>query len=59
METPNKFWIHVIGPGIQALDDLVSEMTEYYNKAENRELHSKTVKTLLERLERLYRNIKE
>lgn len=43
VETPNKFWIHVIGPGIQALDDLVSEMTEYYNKAENRELHSKTV----------------
>lgn len=46
VKTPEKFWIHVIGPGITALDKLVSEMTEYYNKAENHELHLiKTVKT--------------
>lgn len=40
METPNVFWIHVVGPGNNALDNLVSEMTEYYNKEENRELHA-------------------
>lgn len=40
METPNVFWIHVIGPGNTALDNLVSEMTEYYNKEENREFHA-------------------
>lgn len=40
METPNVFWIHVIGPGNSGLDNLISEMTEYYNKEENRELHA-------------------
>ena len=39
VETPSLFWIHVIGPGNKALDSLVGEMTEYYNKEENRELH--------------------
>ncbi|XP_029163809.1 tudor and KH domain-containing protein homolog [Nylanderia fulva] len=39
VETPNVFWIHVVGPGNTALDDLVSKMTEYYNKEENREFH--------------------
>lgn len=40
VDTPNAFWIHVIGSGIKALDNLVSEMTEYYNKEENRKLHA-------------------
>ena len=40
VDTPNAFWIHVIGSGIRALDNLVSEMTEYYNKEENRKLHA-------------------
>ncbi|KAM0736663.1 Tudor and KH domain-containing protein-like protein [Formica fusca] len=40
METPNIFWIHVIGPGNTALDNLIFEMTEYYNKEENREFHA-------------------
>lgn len=35
----------MIGPGNAALNNLVSKMTEYYNKAENRELHRKKVKT--------------
>ncbi|XP_012227770.1 tudor and KH domain-containing protein homolog isoform X2 [Linepithema humile] len=40
MESPSKFWIHVVGPGNIALQNLVSEMTEYYDKEENRELHT-------------------
>lgn len=45
METPNKFWIQKVGPGNAALKNLVSKMTRYYNKAENRERHKKKVKT--------------
>ncbi|KAL6430023.1 hypothetical protein ACFW04_007675 [Cataglyphis niger] len=40
MHTPSLFWIHVIGPANRTLDNLVFEMTEYYNKEENRELHT-------------------
>lgn len=40
MKSPNQFWIQVIGSGNIALHNLVSEMTEYYNKEENRELHA-------------------
>ncbi|XP_050457964.1 tudor and KH domain-containing protein-like isoform X2 [Cataglyphis hispanica] len=40
MATPSLFWIHVVGPANRALDNLVFEMTEYYNKEENRELHT-------------------
>ncbi|XP_011257052.1 uncharacterized protein LOC105251764 isoform X1 [Camponotus floridanus] len=44
VETPHKFWIQKIGPGNAALNNLVSEMTKYYNEAENRVLHKKKIK---------------
>ncbi|XP_076663373.1 tudor and KH domain containing protein papi isoform X2 [Andrena cerasifolii] len=40
MENPSQFWVQVIGPGITALDKLVSEMTAYYNEEESHELHA-------------------
>jgi len=40
METPSLFWIQIIDNGNNALNTLTSEMTEYYNIKENRELHT-------------------
>ncbi|KAK0172744.1 hypothetical protein PV328_006023 [Microctonus aethiopoides] len=40
VHNPNQFWVQVVGPGILALDELVANMTTYYNNEENRELHS-------------------
>ncbi|XP_072767811.1 tudor and KH domain-containing protein homolog isoform X2 [Anoplolepis gracilipes] len=39
VETPNLFWVHVVGPWNETLENLVKEMTEYYNKEENRKNH--------------------
>lgn len=39
VESPSKFWVQLLGTQIKKLDDLVCSMTEYYSKAENRELH--------------------
>jgi len=40
METPSLFWIQIIDNENNALNTLTSEMTEYYNVKENRELHT-------------------
>ncbi|XP_019875446.2 tudor and KH domain-containing protein homolog [Aethina tumida] len=37
--TPSKFWVQIVGPKASELDMLVEEMTEYYNKEDNRNLH--------------------
>lgn len=37
--SPSRFWIQIVGPQMTKLDQLVEEMTEYYNQVENRELH--------------------
>ncbi|XP_008547239.1 tudor and KH domain-containing protein homolog isoform X1 [Microplitis demolitor] len=39
-ESPSQFWIQVVGPSILALDELIVEMTDYYSKKENQELHA-------------------
>lgn len=38
--TPNQFWIQVVGTGTLALDELVKEMTSYYENQENQEMHN-------------------
>ncbi|XP_076618490.1 tudor and KH domain containing protein papi isoform X1 [Colletes latitarsis] len=40
MESPSQFWVQVVGSGTTALDNLVLDMTVYYNENENRELHA-------------------
>lgn len=47
METPNEFWIHVIGRNTtKYLGNLLTKMTEYYDEVENRKIHAlETVKT--------------
>ncbi|KZC10383.1 Tudor and KH domain-containing protein [Dufourea novaeangliae] len=42
METPSKFWVQIVGCGTTALDELVSEMTAYYNDEQNYEQHKLT-----------------
>ncbi|XP_075152136.1 tudor and KH domain containing protein papi [Haematobia irritans] len=37
--SPAKFWVQLIGPQTKKLDDLVANMTAYYNSAENRAMH--------------------
>lgn len=37
--TPGKFWVQLIGPQTKKLDNLVKELTDYYNVDENREMH--------------------
>ena len=45
VETPSQFWVQIVGPGINALDKLVSDMNDYYSKRENYEMHKlKSVK---------------
>lgn len=39
-ESPSQFWIQVIGPSMPELDDLVENMTKYYNNEENKILHT-------------------
>ncbi|KAJ8972424.1 hypothetical protein NQ317_012442 [Molorchus minor] len=39
MVDPSRFWLQIVGPKATELDCLVEEMTEYYNKPENRKLH--------------------
>lgn len=39
MENPSKFWVQIVGPKATELDCLVDEMTDYYNKLENRSQH--------------------
>ncbi|XP_055916779.1 tudor and KH domain-containing protein homolog [Eupeodes corollae] len=40
--SPGKFWVQLIGPQSKKLDNLVKELTDYYNVAENREMHTIT-----------------
>uniref|UniRef100_A0A1A9W0Q4 Tudor domain-containing protein n=1 Tax=Glossina brevipalpis TaxID=37001 RepID=A0A1A9W0Q4_9MUSC len=37
--TPEKFWVQIIGPQTKQLDDLVNDMTEYYELKENCNMH--------------------
>ncbi|KAB0793040.1 hypothetical protein PPYR_12660 [Photinus pyralis] len=39
MLDPSHFWMQIVGPKATELDQLVEEMTEYYAKDENRDLH--------------------
>ncbi|CAH0563943.1 unnamed protein product [Brassicogethes aeneus] len=39
VKDPSQFWVQIVGPKASELDMLVEEMTEYYNKEENRNLH--------------------
>ncbi|XP_076271261.1 tudor and KH domain-containing protein homolog [Rhynchophorus ferrugineus] len=39
MDNPSKFWLQIVGPKATELDCLVEEMTEYYNKLDNRSQH--------------------
>ncbi|GJQ86927.1 hypothetical protein Trydic_g11796 [Trypoxylus dichotomus] len=39
MVDPSHFWLQIVGPKATELDQLVEDMTEYYNKPENREFH--------------------
>ncbi|XP_050486216.1 tudor and KH domain-containing protein homolog [Bombus huntii] len=39
VETPSQFWVQIVGPGITALDKLVSDMNAYYSNKENYEMH--------------------
>lgn len=40
LASPHRFWMQILGPQAAALDNLVETMTEYYNKEENREIHT-------------------
>ncbi|KAM7351323.1 tudor and KH domain containing protein papi isoform 1-T3 [Cochliomyia hominivorax] len=40
--SPAKFWVQIIGPQTKRLDDLVTNMTEYYSVPENRAMHQIT-----------------
>ncbi|KAG5879378.1 hypothetical protein JTB14_032084 [Gonioctena quinquepunctata] len=39
MVDPSRFWVQIVGPKATELDCLVEEMTEYYGKQENRNMH--------------------
>ncbi|KRT79064.1 K Homology domain containing protein [Oryctes borbonicus] len=39
MVDPSHFWLQIVGPKATELDQLVDDMTEYYNKPDNREFH--------------------
>lgn len=39
MVDPSRFWLQIVSPKATELDQLVEEMTEYYGKEANRELH--------------------
>lgn len=40
MIDPSRFWVQIVGQKATELDLLVEEMTEYYKKEENKELHT-------------------
>lgn len=40
MVDPSRFWLQIVGPKATELDQLVEEMTAYYNNESNQELHS-------------------
>lgn len=37
--TPEQFWVQLVGPHTSKLDELVEEMTAYYNQPANQKLH--------------------
>lgn len=37
--SPSRFWVQIVSPQIKKLDDLITEMTEYYSQTENQEKH--------------------
>lgn len=39
MVDPSRFWLQIVGPKATQLDCLVEEMTEYYSKPDNCNLH--------------------
>lgn len=39
MVDPSRFWLQIVGPKATELDQLVEEMTVYYNNEFNKELH--------------------
>lgn len=39
MVNPSRFWLQIVGPKATQLDCLVEEMTEYYSKQDNLNLH--------------------
>lgn len=39
---PSQFWLQIVGPNANELDQLVEEMTDYYKKLENQQLHALT-----------------
>jgi len=39
MIDPSRFWLQIVGPKATELDKLVHEMTMYYGKQDNRDLH--------------------
>ncbi|KAF5270669.1 hypothetical protein FQA39_LY01407 [Lamprigera yunnana] len=40
MIDPSHFWLQMVGPKATQLDQLVEDMTEYYGKEENQNLHT-------------------
>lgn len=36
---PSQFWLQIVGPNANELDQLVEEMTDYYSKPDNKQLH--------------------
>jgi tudor domain-containing protein 2 len=38
-ENPSRFWLQLVGPQSTELDIMVETMTEYYNQADNQDLH--------------------
>ncbi|KAL3274310.1 hypothetical protein HHI36_015713 [Cryptolaemus montrouzieri] len=40
MTDPSRFWIQIVGPKATQLDQLVEEMTEYYNSPSNQDIHA-------------------
>lgn len=40
MVDPSHFWLQIVSPKATELDQLVEEMTEYYNNESNRENHT-------------------
>ncbi|CAG9564938.1 unnamed protein product [Danaus chrysippus] len=40
VSSPSRFWVQFVGPQVTQLDELVSHMTDYYNKKDNRANHA-------------------
>lgn len=39
VESPDRFWVQIAGPGIDELDKLIEQLTDYYTKDENKMRH--------------------